>query len=148
LARREKGQASHDAILWRDPMMRSYQIVRAANVPEKAMIIVAFDDPIRQRLAGRMHADRSAWRDFMPKRNSTCIAAAGWLALTGAASAMPLGQPGSRTGVQPGIERTAWQCFQFGNCVWRPDSDFYPPYYGQGYKAPPPRYYRKRYSRN
>lgn len=77
----------------------------------------------------------------MPKRNSVCIAIAGLLALTGAASAMPLGQPGSPVDGRPGIARAAWQCFQFGNCVWRPDSNFYPPYYG--YEAPK-RTYRKR----
>jgi hypothetical protein len=75
------------------------------------------------------------------------LAAIGLLALTGTTHATPLGQPGS---VEPKAgavtEKAAWQCFQFGNCVWRPDAYFLPhPTYGYRYEAPPPRrVYRKR----
>ena len=80
----------------------------------------------------------------MPKRKSMWIAAAGFLALTGAASAMPISQPSAGVQAETDLRQAAWQCFQFGNCVWRPDSNFYPPYYGNGYKAPPRRYHRPR----
>jgi hypothetical protein len=78
------------------------------------------------------------------------LAAISLLALTGTTQAMPLGQSGSvetRTGTV--TEKAAWQCFQFGNCVWRPDAYFLPhAYYGYRYEAPPPRrVYRKRYYR-
>lgn len=81
----------------------------------------------------------------MPKRKSMWIAAVGVLALTGAASAMPVSQPSAGVQADTGLRQAAWQCFQFGNCVWRPDLSFQPhAYYGNGYKAPPRRYYRPR----
>jgi hypothetical protein len=76
------------------------------------------------------------------------LAALGVAAFAGAAAAMPLAQPGSveaRGGAA--VETVAWQCFQFGNCVWRPNA-YFQPYGYHGYAPPPPpRTYRKRYYR-
>jgi hypothetical protein len=52
--------------------------------------------------------------------------ALGVVVLTGAASAMPLGQPGFDAKAGAGVHAAAWQCFQFGNCIWRPDAYFRP----------------------
>lgn len=81
----------------------------------------------------------------MASLKSICIAAAASLALTGAASAMPIGQPGFDARPGAGLQQAAWQCFQFGNCIWRPDAYFQPyAYYGYRYDEPRPRPYRKR----
>ncbi len=86
----------------------------------------------------------------MRKLHLLCgLTALGAVAFTGAATAMPLAKPGSvdmRGGAA--VETVAWQCFQFGNCVWRPNA-YFQPYGTYGYAPPPPapRYYRKRYYR-
>jgi hypothetical protein len=75
------------------------------------------------------------------------VAVLGVAAFTGVATAMPLAQPGSAEARGGAIETVAWQCFQFGNCVWRPNA-YFQPYGIYGYAPPPPpRYYRKRYYR-
>jgi hypothetical protein len=73
-------------------------------------------------------------------------AAAGFLALTGAASAMPVGQLGSDRSVaaaETGVQKVRWVCGPYGRrCVWRPNYYRPYPYYGYGrYYAPRPRYY-------
>lgn len=87
----------------------------------------------------------------MRKLHLLCgLAALGAVAFAGAAAATPLGQPGAALpAAEPAVQPAAWQCFQFGNCVWRPDAYFQPyGYYGH-YRnpPPPPPYYRKRYYR-
>ena len=79
------------------------------------------------------------------KRAVVCAAAVGFLALTGAASAMPVGQLGSDRNAataDTGVQKARWVCGPYGRCVWRPN--YYRPYryYGYGgYYAPRPRYY-------
>jgi hypothetical protein len=74
----------------------------------------------------------------MPYPGQAGAAALAFLLLTGAATAMPLGLPGSPSDVaraDAGVQPASWWCFQYGNCVWRPDA----------YSAPYPAY-RHRYT--
>lgn len=80
------------------------------------------------------------------KHAVVCAAAAGFLALTGAASAMPVGQLGSDRNAataDTGVQQVRWVCGPYGRCVWRPNYYRRPyAYYGYGgYYAPRPRYY-------
>jgi len=62
-------------------------------------------------------------------------AVAGFLALTGAASAMPVGQLGadrSAAIVDTGVQKARWVCGPYGRCVWRPN--YYRPYAYYGYQ--------------
>ncbi len=68
--------------------------------------------------------------------------AVGFLALTGAASAMPVGQLGADTkaaAADTGVQKARWVCGPYGRCVWRPN--YYRPY--RYYGARP--YYRPYY---
>ena len=74
-----------------------------------------------------------------------------FMMITATAQAMPISRPGVPIDADSslGLKPAAWQCFQFGNCVWRPNAYFQPQARG-GYRyAPPPRRYnRPRYRRD
>ena len=84
----------------------------------------------------------------MTTLKSFIIGAAGLLALTGAAAAMPaapLSNPAAPA-AQSDVQQVRWVCGPYGRCVWRPN--YYRPYpaYGYGYYGPPrPRFYGPRY---
>jgi hypothetical protein len=81
------------------------------------------------------------------KSGLVCAAFLGLFALTGTASAMPVGQLGSDVNAatpQTDIQKVRWVCGPYGNCVWRPNyyAPYPYPYYGYGYGYyPRPRYY-------
>ena len=71
-------------------------------------------------------------------------AAVGFLALAGAASAMPIGQLGSDANTataDTGVQKVRWVCGPYGRCVWRPNYYYRPYGYYGGYRP----YYRPRY---
>ncbi len=77
------------------------------------------------------------------KRVFVAAAVTGLFALTGTASAMPVGQLGSDVNAatpETGVRKVRWVCGPYGNCVWRPNYYRPYPYYGYGYYARP-RYY-------
>ena len=78
-------------------------------------------------------------------KHAVVCAAAGFLALTGAASAMPVGQLGSDRNAamaDTGVQKARWVCGPYGRCVWRPNYYRPYPYYGyRPYYAPRPRHY-------
>lgn len=81
----------------------------------------------------------------MTTLKSLIIGAAGLLALTGAAVAMPaapLSNPAADT-AKSDVQQVRWVCGPYGRCVWRPNYYRPYPYYGgYGYWGPPrPRYY-------
>lgn len=77
----------------------------------------------------------------MFKHSLVGAAVAGFLALTGGASAMPVGQLGSDTNAaktDTGVQKVRWVCGPYGNCVWRPNYYYRPYGYYGGYRP----YYR------
>ncbi len=58
------------------------------------------------------------------KSGFVCAAFLGFFALTGTASAMPVGQLGSDVNAaapQTDVQKVRWVCGPYGNCVWRPN---------------------------
>ena len=80
-------------------------------------------------------------------RNMFGAAVIGFVAATGAAAAMPVGQLGADANAakaDTGVQTVRWVCGPYGNCVWRPNRYYRPYGYYGGYRpyyAPRPRYY-------